>query len=105
MQLNKPDFRIRSESLKIVCPKKQTKILMLTVLLLTLTGCVGSVKSTPTRIDLPPELSAACDAPVQLGEDELTQSRVETLWEQDRGALVECADRVKALQDIIGEIK
>ena len=69
-----------------------------------LTACAGSIKSAP-KIDLPQELAGACDAPVELGDGELTQARVEMLWEQDRGALIECADRVKALQDIIGEIK
>ena len=69
-----------------------------------LTQCRGLTESAPIKIELPSELSEACNQPEQLPEGTLTQAQIEVLWERDRGALKICGDRVFALQNIIIQI-
>lgn len=66
-----------------------------------LTQCSASTANAPIQIDLASELAEPCDLPAKLPDGDLTQAQVEDLWETDRGALINCGNKVGALQNII----
>ncbi len=68
---------------------------MLTVPLLALTACAGSIPSTDRlRLD-PPEasLTQPCSAATRLPDRTLTQAEVEAFWIRDRQRLAQCRSR------------
>ena len=70
-----------------------------------LIGCSVLTPLNPIQIDLPAELASPCkplSKPPHTGA--LTQLEVEELWEQDRGNLLECTEKVKGLQAILTEL-
>lgn len=75
------------------CDAKLLKIQTLTVSLLVLQACEGSIQSStepPFLVDAPAELQAPCEKPVRLPERVLSREEVEFFWLNDREALIRC---------------
>jgi hypothetical protein len=58
-----------------------------------LTGCGGWTVSA----DPPPSAVQPCARPVPLGDQALSDQRIEILWGRDRAALLTCGDKVEVL--------
>jgi len=78
-------------------------LLLVIVLMFFLSGCART-PVTGLHIHLTDDLSTPCETPVSLPGRSLTQRQVEELWEHDRGSLLECAEKVQGLKDIIGSL-
>ncbi|MBB6299891.1 anaerobic dehydrogenase [Rhizobium leucaenae] len=48
-------------------------------------------------------LTKDCDAPVNIGDKQLTQEQTENFWIPDRKALIECRRRHAALRDFYAD--
>lgn len=90
---------------------KLAKILMLAALCLALPACSVSTRSAKLVVPPPaPKLArpdsalvTKCVGPVDLGNDPLTQERLEELWKTDRARLLSCIRRHLALRDFYAD--
>lgn len=76
---------------------------MLIGMLLVLTACEGSIRSSKAPIIASPgdNLIRPCQRPVSLPDRALTQEEVESYWIRDRANLIACGKQLQSLSEFI----
>lgn len=77
-----------------------TRMLQAGCLSVACVACSSSDRSL-TGDEIPPSLTQACDAPVNIPERDITAVEVEILWGRDRAALRDCGSRHDGLTNVV----